>query len=65
MDKDIKRFCELINEINSINKQLDKERANFYYGGYSFEECNKYTIEELEKLETEFKKLFKVIYAKD
>lgn len=65
MDKDIKRFCELINEINSINKQLDKERANFYDGGYSFEECNKYTIEELEKLETEFKKLFKVIYAKD
>lgn len=38
IDKNIKRFCEVILEINTINNQLDKERANFYDGGYSFEE---------------------------
>ena len=61
IDKNIKRFCEIIFEINSINKELDKERANFYDGGYSFEECNKYKIKELVVLQDELKTLLKEI----
>jgi len=61
IDKNIKRFCELILEINTINKELDKEQADFYDGGYTFEECNKCKIDELVGLQNELKDLLKVI----
>ncbi len=61
IDKNIKRFCEVILEINTINNELDKERADFYDGGYSFEECNDYKIKELVELQNELKYLLKEI----
>jgi hypothetical protein len=61
MDSNIKRYCELILEINEYNKYLDAERDGFYYGGYSFEECHSHHISELNKLETEFIDLVKKI----
>lgn len=61
IDKNIKRFCEVILEINTINKEFDKERANFYDGGHSFSECNKYKIKELVDLQNELKELLKEI----
>ena len=61
IDKNIKRFCEVIFEIKTINKELDKEREDFYYGGYSFEECNEYKIKELVDLQNELKGLLKEI----
>lgn len=61
IDKNIKRFCEVILEINTINKVLDKERVDFYYGGYSFEECNSTKIKELVDLQNELKGLLKDI----
>lgn len=61
IDENIKRFCEVILEINTINKELDKEKSNFYYGGYSFEECNSTKIKELVDLQNELKSLLKVI----
>jgi hypothetical protein len=61
IDKNIKRFCQLILEINTINNELDKERARFYDGGYSFEECNDYKIKELVDLQNELKGLLKKI----
>jgi hypothetical protein len=61
IDKNIKRFCEVIFQINTINNELDKERAGFYDGGYSFEECNEYKIKELVDLQNEMKVLLKDI----
>ena len=61
IDKNIKRFCELILKINTINKELDKERVEFYHGGYSFEKCNEYKIDELVDLQNELKSLLKEI----
>ena len=63
IDKNIKRFCELVLKINEMNCQLDKEASDFYDGGYSFEECNKSQIEELTELQNEFKTLIKIIYS--
>jgi len=54
MNKNIKRYCELISEINSCNKHLDEEMCNFYSGGYTFEDVYKADIKELEELEDEF-----------
>lgn len=61
VDKKIKRFCELVSEINRLNKELDRERENFYDGGMSFEECNEYIINQLIELQNEFKGLVKEI----
>ena len=61
IDKNIKRFCEVISEINRINEELDKERASFYDGGHSFEKCNEYKINELVDLQDELKGLLKAI----
>jgi hypothetical protein len=55
IDENIKRFCQIVENINDLNKKLDKERENFYDGGYSFEECNSVLIEGLVKLQNEFK----------
>jgi hypothetical protein len=62
INKNIKRFCEVIFEINALNKKLDKEHANFYDGGYSFEECNSTDIEDLVNLQNELKFLLKNKY---
>lgn len=59
IDKNIKRFCELILEINSTNKELDIERGNFYDGGHSFEECYDYKIKNLDRLQNELKGILK------
>jgi|LakMenEpi03Aug12_release.lakeMendotaPanAssembly.Ray.scaffolds.fasta_scaffold1158206_2 hypothetical protein len=61
IDKNIKRFCEVILEINTINDRLDRERASFYDGGYSFEECNECEIKKLVDLQNELKSLLKEI----
>ena len=61
IDENIKRFCEVILEINTINKELDEERNNFYYGGYTFEECNATKIKELVDLQNELKGLLREI----
>lgn len=61
IDNNIKRFCWLVSEINTINKYLDKERYNFYDGGHSFEECYENDIEELVELQNELKNLLKEI----
>jgi hypothetical protein len=55
IDENIKRFCQIVENINDLNKKLDKERESFYDGGYSFEECNSVLIEDLVKLQNEFK----------
>ena len=64
VDPNIKRFCELITEINSANEVLIKASAEFYYGGYSFEECTASDMENLTALQNEFKELFKLITEK-
>lgn len=61
IDKNIKRFCQVIEAITEANKSLDKERASFYDGGRSFEECNKSEIEQLVELQKELKVLLKEI----
>lgn len=57
IDKNIKRFCELIEEINEVNKFIDKKRHNYYNGGYTFEEAYEYEIQKLVDLQDEVKVL--------
>lgn len=47
IDENIKRYCEVVEKINVVHKELDVEIANFYDGGHSFEECYSHLIEEL------------------
>lgn len=61
IDKNINRFCELVSEINSLNKYLNKERSNFYDGGHSFEEIEKSNIEDLVSMQTELKEIINTI----
>lgn len=56
-NKEIKRFYILIGEIKEINEQLDNERSDFYDGGHSFEDCNRFLFEELKEKEEEFTKI--------
>lgn len=37
IDLNIKRFCQVVVQINELNKELDKENCNYYTGGTSFE----------------------------
>ena len=53
-NKYIKRYCELVNEINELTKYLDKEYDYHYHGGHTFEECYEIDIKTLHKLESEF-----------
>jgi hypothetical protein len=53
-DDNIKRYCEVVFEIQKLNAYLDKARDDFYYGGYSFEECYSTDLNELNRLEGEF-----------
>jgi exonuclease VII small subunit len=59
MNRGIKRFCELVSEINNKNKELDDARNKFHDGGYSFEEVYESDIAELEKLEKDFESIFR------
>lgn len=61
IDKNIKRFCELVPQINKMNRDLDKARDNFYDGGYSFEDCYEHVIKDLVELQNEFKEVLKDI----
>lgn len=57
----VNRFCQLVVQINEANELLNEERASFYYGGYSFEECNSAKIKELEDLRNELVVILKCI----
>lgn len=59
IDPNIKRFCELICQINALNEFLDREKESFYDGGHSFEECYSSQIDELVDLQQEFRFLFR------
>ena len=61
IDLNIKRFCQVVVQINELNRELDKENVNYYAGGTSFEEINKSLINDIKDLETEFKVLLKEI----
>lgn len=50
----IKRLCQLVEQINAVNKNLDKQAEHFYDGGNTFEESNKYEIDILVELQEEF-----------
>lgn len=54
IDLKIRKFCRLIEQINNINKTLDESAENFYDGGTSFNDCNKYEIDILTELQDEF-----------
>lgn len=58
-NNDIKRFCEIQNEINRLHEILTKEYNQSYDGGHYFEECNFYILEELAMLEKEFSIIIK------
>jgi hypothetical protein len=57
----INRFCELVEEINSINKKLRKENEDFYSQGKTFEEQYKNDINELITTQELLKKTLKLI----
>ena len=59
-DKNVNRFCELIVKINEKNEYLKQEKYKFYDGGYSFDECYKFDIKELIKMQDELKVLIKL-----
>lgn len=63
MDKKINRFCKLVLQINKLNKKLDKEYADFYSAGYTFEECFSCEIKELDDAQKELKSLLKEIIS--
>lgn len=61
--KNINRYCELVDEINSLNKNLKKERDDFYDGGHSFEDCYKSDLENLDILQNEFLSIFAILHS--
>lgn len=61
IDKNISRFCELVIEINTLSKILQKNNSNFYDGGHSFEECFEHDIKEISDLQDELKGILKTI----
>lgn len=61
IDHNIKRFCKVVERINEINDKLDKEREEFYDGGWSFDHQYRVDIEELQGYEDEFRKLIKIV----
>lgn len=65
MHEKIKRYCELIELINRKNEYLARERALFYQGGYSFEECHEGHLDELKSMEYEFHNLLKELVLTD
>lgn len=61
MNKNIKRFCQVVNYLNMLHTDLDKKLDDFYDGGKSFEEVYQLEIKEVEVLEEEFIVLLKEI----
>ena len=61
VDISVSRFCELVEEINSQNKDLNIQKHNFYSQGESFEELYQWQIKEIRELQDELTKLLKVI----
>jgi len=59
VDENIKQFCRLITQINSMNDYLAKSHDDFYSGGHPFDEVYKSDLEDLDKLQGEFKTVFK------
>lgn len=65
IDQNIKRFCKVVSEINTLNDKLDKERSKFYDGGSSFDYQYRVDIEDLQAYEDEFRKLIKKVQRPD
>ena len=61
MNEDIIRYARLIYDINILSIELDKKRNDFYYGGYSFEECYSTDLAELNGYIIELKNIMKKI----
>lgn len=57
----INRFCRLVTKINELNDYLQKESANFYDGGHSFEEVYSSDLEELKAAQEELEIIIKTI----
>ncbi len=58
---DISRFCVLVTEINELNDDLNKQSADFYDGGYSFEEVYQSDLAKLQTKQEELRTLLKEI----
>jgi len=61
IDENIKRFCNVVRDINEINDQLDSDRSAFYDGGTPFEKVYEAEIQELTELQNVFDELFSTI----
>lgn len=61
IDKNITRFCQLVNQINELTIRLEKEKDSYYDGGYSFEEVNSGLIKDIVDLQNELKTLIVII----
>ena len=61
MTNEINRFCFIVAEINRLNEILDKEKANYYDGGYTFEECHSIQINELKVAQEECQELLRLL----
>ena len=59
LDNTETRFCELDVEINYLTQMLQRERDNFYDGGYSFEEVNKVDLDILSEKRMRLRVLIK------
>tara|TARA_R110000868_G_scaffold90534_1_gene251210 strand:+ start:825 stop:1025 length:201 start_codon:yes stop_codon:yes gene_type:complete len=59
LDNTETRFCELVVEINYLTQMLQRERDNFYDGGYSFEEVNKVDLDILSEKRMRLRVLIK------
>ena len=59
--KNIIKFCELVDFINTKNAYLQKEKESFYNGGHSFEECYSEDIKILNTACDALEHYFKII----
>ena len=59
--KQIIKFCNLVNFINHKSAYLQKEKENFYDGGHPFEECYYSDVSELNKACNDMEHLLKII----
>lgn len=51
---DIKRYCQLVFQIQQLNSYIDTARDDFYDGGYPFDTMYSTDLENLKNLEEEF-----------
>lgn len=61
MQNDVSQYCGLVIEINTLASELRHKRAEFYYGGYAFEEINELDLLELSNKQIKLKALLKDI----